>query len=113
MLSEPNRLSADAQKAIRHPHRSVFVSGVTSVEIAIKKGLGKLEAPPNLEDEIESRGLQHLPLHYRHGALLETLPLHHQDPFDRMLLAQAITEQLILISHDKKMDPYEVRVLWT
>lgn len=113
MLSEPDRLSAEAKKAIRHPHHSVFVSAVTGVEIAIKQRLGKLDAPENLEEEIAPRGLQHLPLRYGHGALMATLPVHHQDPFDRMILAQAISEQLILITHDRKMEPYEVRVLWT
>jgi len=113
MLADPERLTTEAKKAIRHPHHSVFVSAVTAVEISIKKGLGKLAAPENLEEEIESRGLQHLPLHFRHGATLETLPDHHQDPFDRMLVAQAICENLILVSHDGKLEPYPVRALWT
>ena len=113
MLGDPERLSAEAKKAIRHPHHAVFISSVTAVEISIKKGLGKLDAPENLEEEIESRGLQHLPFHFRHGIALETLPHHHQDPFDRMLIAQAIRENLILVSHDKKFEPYPVRALWT
>lgn len=113
MLADPKRLTVDAKKAIRHPHYSVFVSAVTAVEISIKKGLGKLDAPENLEEEIESRGLQHLPLHFRHGAILETLPNRHEDPFDRLLVAQAICEDLILVSHDRKLEPYPVRVLWT
>jgi hypothetical protein len=78
------KLTAEAKKAIRHPHHAVFISAVTAVEISIKKSLGKLDAPENLEEEIESRGLQHLPLNFRHGATLNTLPHHHQDPFDRM-----------------------------
>jgi PIN domain nuclease of toxin-antitoxin system len=113
MLSDPERLSAEAKVAICHPHHAVFVSAVSAVEIAIKKGLGKLVAPDNLEQEIESRGLQQLPLTFRHGAILEALPNHHLDPFDRMLVAQAICEDLTVVSHDRKLEPYPVRALWT
>jgi PIN domain nuclease of toxin-antitoxin system len=113
MLSDPGRLNAEAKEAICHPNHSVFVSAVSAVEISIKKRLGKLVAPDSLEQEIESRGLQHLPLTFRHGMILETLPNHHLDPFDRMLVAQALCENLIVVSHDKKLEPYPVRMVWT
>jgi PIN domain nuclease of toxin-antitoxin system len=113
MLAEPGRLSSDAAHAIRTPRHSVFVSAVTAVEIAIKKQLGKLEAPDTLGSELASRGLTELPLSFAHGERMAALPLHHGDPFDRMLIAQAQIEQLTLITHDRKIEPYDVQVLWT
>ncbi len=112
-LADPGRLDAKAAGAIRNTHHAVFVSAVTAVEIAIKSALGKLDAPPDLEEEVCLRGFSHLPLHYRHGAALRTLPMHHQDPFDRMLIAQAMREGLTIITHDRKFAEYPVAVLWT
>ncbi|HEY5793297.1 MAG TPA: type II toxin-antitoxin system VapC family toxin, partial [Chthoniobacterales bacterium] len=114
MLGDPGRLSPQAAAAIQNPERSVFVSAVTAVEIAIKRRLGKLEAPEGLDAEIASRGLLELPLKFRHGERLLTLSDHHQDPFDRMLIAQAMEEDLTLITHDRKMEPYGgIKILWS
>lgn len=113
MLADPGRLSAPARQAIQHPDHTVFVSAVTSVEIAIKRALGKLEAPKHLAREISSRGLVELPLHYAHGEAQQDLPPHHQDPFDRMLIAQAWHERLTLITHDRKFEPYGLPIVWT
>lgn len=113
VLSDPRRLSKKAREQIRDPNRTVFVSAVSSVEIAIKQSLGKLNAPDGLETEIEMRGFQHLPLSYLHGVRMGGLPAHHQDPFDRMLIAQAQEESLTLITHDRKMQLYPVRLLMT
>jgi len=112
-LGNPGRLNKEATEAIRNPRNTVFVSAVTGVEIAIKVALGKLEAPDDLEDEIGRRGFSHLPLRYRHSVLLRSLPTFHQDPFDRMLVAQAMDEELTIITHDRKFEPYSVNVLWT
>jgi len=110
-LSAPERLSAKVTAAIQNPAHAVFISSVSSVEITIKQSLGRLTVPNNLEAEIETRGFQHLPLTYRHGERMRELPPHHQDPFDRMLLAQALEESLTLITHDKKMKQYPVKLL--
>ncbi|MFZ4599172.1 MAG: type II toxin-antitoxin system VapC family toxin [Terrimicrobiaceae bacterium] len=113
MLSAPERLSKKAQAVIQNPDRTVYVSAVTSVEIAIKTTIGKLEAPESLWSEIPARGLRELPLRYVHGERLRALPFHHSDPFDRMLIAQAEAEDLMIITHDKKFDAYQAKVLWT
>lgn len=113
MLADPGRLSPSARHAIQHPDHTVFVSAVTAVEIAVKRALGKLEAPGHLTQEITARGLVELPLQYAHGEALRDLPYHHQDPFDRMLIAQARHEQLTLITHDRKFEPYGLPILWT
>ena len=81
-------------------------------KISIKRALGKLDAPAGLAAEIPARGLQELPLRYSHGERMGSLPFHHYDPFDRMLVAQAIEEQLTLITGDRKMQPYSVHILW-
>ncbi len=98
---------------IRNPDRAVFVSAVSAVEIAIKTALHKLEAPENLLGEIGPRGLRELPLSYAHGERLRSLPTHHADPFDSMLLAQAMEEKLTVITHDRKFELYPVKILWT
>lgn len=112
-LGEANRLDPKAACAIQDTNHSVFVSAATSIEIAIKSALGKLEAPNDLEDEVGLRGFSHLPVRFRHGAALRSLPVHHQDPFDRMLIAQAILEGLTIITHDRKFEAYPVEILWT
>jgi PIN domain nuclease of toxin-antitoxin system len=113
VLQSPEMLTAEARATIVDPRQSVFVSAVSAVEIAIKRALGKLDAPDTLLEEVERRGFSHCPLHYRHGERLSRLPPHHHDPFDRLLLAQAIEEGLTLVTHDRKFEPYGIHVLWT
>jgi PIN domain nuclease of toxin-antitoxin system len=106
-LSNPDRLNAKAIKAIQNPNHAVFVSAVSAVEIAIKTSLGKLKVPDDLGKEIVARGFQELPLRYQHGELMARLPMHHGDPFDRMLIAQALEEGLVFVTHDRKIELYE------
>ena len=113
MLAEPSRLKSAVRKVIVDPRCAVHVSAVTAVEIAIKMSLGKLEAPDCLVQEIQSRGLLELPLRYQHGETMRTLPPHHADPFDRMMIAQAQQEGLTIITHDEKFRSYDVNILWT
>jgi len=113
VVGDAERIKPEAADAIRNPHNVVLVSAVTGVEIAIKSAMGKLKAPGDLEDEIGLRGFSHLPLTYEHGSQIKTLPMNHQDPFDRLLIAQARQEELTLITHDRKFTPYEVDILWT
>ena len=113
MLAEPSRLKSAVRKVIVDPRCAVHVSAVTALEIAIKMSLGKLEAPDCLVQEIQSRGLLELPLRYQHGETMRTLPPHHADPFDRMLIAQAQNEGLTIITHDEKFRSYDVSILWT
>ena len=112
-IGAPERLSREASDAIQDRRHAVFVSAVTAVEISIKSALGKLEVPSDLEAEFAIRGFSHLPLQYRHGVVMAGLPGHHQDPFDRMLIAQAMEEGLTVITHDKKFESYPISVLWT
>jgi PIN domain nuclease of toxin-antitoxin system len=113
MLADPARLNEKATKIIQNPNKSVYVSAVAAVEIAIKKKLGKLDAPDDLSAEIRFRGLLEIPLRYTHGKAMQHLPDHHSDPFDRMLIAQAQCEGVTIITHDGKFETYPVAVLWT
>ena len=85
----------------------VYVSMLSTWEIAIKTGLGKLTIDAKkMMSGIELNGFKELPLTNTHILQLETLPLHHRDPFDRMLIAQAISEPLIFLTADKNLQHY-------
>lgn len=106
------RLKPLARRAIETAD-VVFVSSVTAWEASIKAALGRLEVPDTIEAGVEDSGFTELPIRFPHADLAGRLPRHHDDPFDRMLIAQAILERLTLVSHDGRMRPYDVRVLWT
>ena len=91
----------------------VFVSAASAWEVAIKQSLGRLRLPDRFEHGVEDSGFQKLPIHFAHAERVASLPLHHADPFDRMLVAQAQIENLTLISHDRWFERYDVEVLWT
>lgn len=113
MLGSPSLLSDKVQSVLRNPDRAVYVSAVSAVEIAIKSSLGKITTPESLWPELHSRGLLELPLRYVHGERMRSLPYHHSDPFDRMLIAQAEVENLTIITQDRKFSSYSVKILWT
>jgi PIN domain nuclease of toxin-antitoxin system len=86
---------------------AVYVSAASIWEIAIKARLGKLEGDPEaLARAIESSGFHELPVTARHAAAVAKLPMHHTDPFDRLLLAQAFTEPLRFVTADQTLAPY-------
>jgi PIN domain nuclease of toxin-antitoxin system len=86
---------------------AVYVSAASIWEIAIKSRLGKIDADPAaLADAIEESGMQELPISTKHAAAVAALPLHHTDPFDRLLLAQAFLEPLRLVTADKVLAAY-------
>ncbi|MEX1045076.1 MAG: type II toxin-antitoxin system VapC family toxin [Chthoniobacterales bacterium] len=113
VLSDPDKLSPAARQAIENPDHTVYVSAVTAVEISIKAALGKLEAPAELSREIVRRGFTELPLKYTHGEAMRRLANHHTDPFDRMLIAQAAVENLVVITRDEKFRSYPIKILRT
>lgn len=90
----------------------VVVSAVSAWEIAVKRALGKLRFSDRVEDVAESYGFLALPVTLRHGDLLHELPAHHPDPFDRMLIAQALDEGLTILTSDRAFEPYRVPVIW-
>ena len=109
-LADDRRLSAEHRVLIADASNVVLVSAMTIAEIAIKTSLGKLEAPDDLPDHIEAQGFGWLPVGAEHAWRVRDLPPHHRDPFDRMLIAQAIAEQLTVLTADPHFAAYGVEL---
>ena len=113
---DSSRLSRLAHSAIADPENEIFVSAVSAMEIATKHRLGKLPEAARLaqsfEAEVEAEDFVGLPMSLRHGQLAGSLSLEHKDPFDRLLIAQALVETLTLVSNDRRFDAAGVNRLW-
>ena len=111
-----SRLSARARRAIQDGGNSKFVSAASAWEITTKYRLGKLpeasELAPNVVDAIAGEDFEELPVSVEDGARAGALPELHRDPFDRMLIAQALGAGLILVSRETLFDRYGVQRLW-
>ena len=110
-LTEPRQLRKHARAALEDAQNDVFVSPVSVWEIAVKRALGKLRAPDNLEASIKEQGFTPLSLTFHHAEQAGALPPRHGDPFDRMLIAQAQAEGLILVTRDARIPLYGVRTM--
>ena len=111
-LMDDPRLGAEARAALRDPSSIVHVSAACLWEIAIKQALGKLEVDsPDLVAEVAANGFAELPVTGRHALSAGALPKHHDDPFDRMLVAQAQVEGLVLVTRDPALSVYDVATL--
>ena len=106
------RLGADARSAITGA-AVVYVSIATAWEAAIKTSLGKLKLPASVETGVVESGFERLPVTFGHAEAVARLPFHHRDPFDRMLVAQCLTERLSLVTRDRRMGAYGIEVVWT
>jgi PIN domain nuclease of toxin-antitoxin system len=115
-LSGDEKLSARAREAIGEELASIFVSAASIWEIATKHRLGKLPGASaivgDLSGVIESQGFVGLPITLRHAETAGALPGPHRDPFDRMLIAQALLDDLVLVSNERDLSAYGVRLLW-
>lgn len=111
-LIDDAALSAPARDALAEPANEPLVSAASVWEIAIKQSLGKLTAPDDLLDRIAEQGFVWLPINAAHAWHVRGLPLHHRDPFDRLLIAQALTERLPIITTDARFEDYGVEVHW-
>ena len=107
---EGARLTAAARSAIETADQ-VYVSAVSGWEIALKASLGKLRPRRTLAQALADSGFEELPLRLRHTEILMRLPALHRDPFDRMLVAQALSDRLTLVSRDRKLSQYEVSLI--
>ena len=103
-------LAVEFLDRLRHDP-DVFLSPVSLWEITIKQQAGKLSGPPDLAERVRDMGFRELPVTHDHAITAGRLPPHHRDPFDRMLVAQAITENLTLATRDASIPLYEVGVL--
>ena len=115
LLDDP-RLSHDSRVLIEDATNEVAISPASYWEIAIKIRLGKYSLPEPyqvfMEREIADNDFTVIPIEPKHTAVLTTRPLHHRDPFDRLVIAQAIVEALPLVSIDPQFDAYGIRRIW-
>jgi PIN domain nuclease of toxin-antitoxin system len=115
VLNDP-QLSTTAQQLISDPGNDVLISPASYWEIAIKVGLCKLDLHAPYDDfmqrGIDGNDFEILPIKPRHTSILTTLPLHHRDPFDRLMIAQAMVEGIPLVSADAVFDQYPITRLW-
>ncbi len=115
-LGNDPRIAATAKALIRDPANHKLVSVATCWEIAIKVGLKKLSlgepAATFLPRELAANRFDVLPIELKHATFVESLPVHHKDPFDRMLIAQALVETLAVVGIDPVFDQYGVTRLW-
>ena len=112
-LDDHPKLSLKARSAITDPANEVFVSAASIWEIAIKRSLGKLQAPDSITSWVEASGFLELAVTSFHAEQAGGLPFHHRDPFDRMLVAQAQAEGLIIVTADQHIRLYGVRTMTT
>jgi PIN domain nuclease of toxin-antitoxin system len=110
-LVEPTRLSAQATAAIAAAESEVFVSVVSPWEMAIAKARGRMNPPDDLATRLTQNRFELMPIQLRHIRAIESMPQHHRDPFDRMLIAQSQVDGLTLVSADRKMRQYPVSLL--
>ena len=109
-LGQDPGLSEEARNTIASDPQ-VFVSAATAWEIAIKQNTGKLRSPADLEAQLARHSFEHLPITLAHALRAGSLPKHHNDPFDRMLVAQAAIEGLTLVTRDSRIARYGVATL--
>ena len=115
-ISDDPRLSPAAREAIADGASEVFLSAVSVWEMVIKMGLGRLELPEDLESflarQLQVNGFRPLAMTLPHALAVRHLPDVHKDPFDRLLVAQAQHEELVLVSGDAALRRYPVPVIW-
>ncbi len=114
-LTDSTELSSKAKKTIENPKNQAFVSIVSFWEIAIKINIGKLNLNYSLQElmaESEKLGFEILEIKQAHLLALLNIPLHHRDPFDRILIAQSTVESMTLISKDTNFPLYDITLLW-
>ncbi len=110
-LADAPQPGRQARTLIAKAENQVFVSAATGWEIAIKKAMGPLVAPDDLDGIVDEEGFEKLPISFFHGERAGELPPLHRDPFDRMLIAQAQAEGLELVTADKMIPRYPVKTI--
>jgi PIN domain nuclease of toxin-antitoxin system len=109
---------ADSPRLTRHVQKTiataalVWISAASAWEVAIKQRLGKLRIRDAFASMVEDSDFDELPIRLHHAERVGVLPFHHADPFDRMLIAQAILEGATIVTHDRQFAAYDVPILW-
>ncbi len=110
LAGEP--VGEEAERLLTDDTNRVLLSAAVVWEIAIKRSLGKLDAPSGLVETLTSAGAAPMAITLEHAATVERLPHHHRDPFARLLVAQATVEGAAIVSADKQLRSYDVPVVW-
>ena len=115
-ITDDQRVSSRVRRILRNGSNEVFLSSVSGWEIIIKAQLGRLKLADDparfIQEQIRLNSFQSLPVEMKHALHLFSLPTHHKDPFDRMLIAQAQLEGLPILTADTQIGLYSVEVIW-
>ncbi len=112
LLGDRDAVSAAAQSALGDESNAISLSAVSVWEIAIKRSLGKLDLEPGWARALTRLDFDPLPITADHAEYVEELPWHHRDPFDRLLVGQALLENHALVSADTRLKSYDVELVW-
>lgn len=108
---EPDRLSTQAQETIANQNQIICVSLISLWEISIKQNIGRLDIPKEFFEVVTTGGFEMLPVTLAQIEQYRNLPLHHRDPFDRMLVVQARQQKLVLITRDSEISKYDLEII--
>jgi PIN domain nuclease of toxin-antitoxin system len=116
LVTDDPKLSELAKEIFLDTDNELLLSAVTGFEVSVKYSLGKLHLtePPKefIANRIQANALTELPVYMAHALILQNLPFHHKDPFDRLLVAQAMVNQIPLLSADQQLSAYDIERLW-
>lgn len=116
LITDDDRLSENARQTFLNTQNSLFFSAASLWEICIKKSLGKISLKEGwfqtIQEEMAINTIQWLPIEMTHCAEVTELPFHHRDPFDRILIAQAIVEEMKIMSRDNRLAKYTIGLIW-
>jgi PIN domain nuclease of toxin-antitoxin system len=115
-IAAPEELSPNARRRIADKRNTIYLSAVSSWEIAIKYSIGRLALPEPPWQFVPKRlardAITALPIEIMHALHVADLPQHHKDPFDRLLISQSIREGIPIMTADKQFEPYEAEIIW-
>ena len=112
LLGDRQRVSVDAVRALEDESNAVTLSAASVWEIAIKRSLGRVTIGDRWAAALRRLGFDPMPVTALHAEAVAPLPWHHRDPFDRLLVAQALVERCTLVSADRRLTDYAVDILW-
>jgi PIN domain nuclease of toxin-antitoxin system len=114
-ITDDSRLSGRAHEIISNSHNELYLSAASGWEIAIKSGLGRIQLPRKpdffIAEQLSRNAIISMPIEMSHALHVHTLPLHHQDPFDRIIIAQAQLEKVPILTADPQFKKYKITVL--
>ena len=112
LRNDSKRLSSRARSLLADPRNEVLLSAAVVLEISLKRAIGKLQVPATISADFIESGALPLAVSLEHAQAVGDLPLHHGDPFGRLLVAQAVIEGATLISADPRLKAYDVSLAW-